>query len=80
MGVLAKIFQKNEIETSSFDSDLIYQFINESQVASDQLLSAVEEVHSAMERLKYIADQSVSEGEGLKESSNKAMDQIQVLF
>ncbi|WP_416147346.1 methyl-accepting chemotaxis protein [Salipaludibacillus sp. HK11] len=56
--------------------ELVYEFINESQVASDRMMAAVKEVNIALDRLKYIADKSVTEGTYLKENSYQSMDRL----
>ncbi|MFA9558574.1 methyl-accepting chemotaxis protein [Evansella sp. AB-rgal1] len=70
--------QKEEEEVKS-DHDVLH-FINESQVVSDQMIAAVEEVNGAISRLKQIADQSTKEGMVLKENSYQSMELIEEAF
>ncbi|WP_218197314.1 hypothetical protein, partial [Pseudomonas sp. 2995-1] len=69
--LLNEFFQKNKQhkEKSTNKDQEFIAFINESQVVSDRLVAAVEEVNDAMSNLKDIADQYTREGQILKDNS-----------
>lgn len=56
------------------------EFVNESQVVADRLVSAVEEVNGAIGNLTEIADNSTKQEEKLQEKSRHAMEQIGQAF
>jgi ABC-type transporter Mla subunit MlaD len=56
------------------------EFVNESQVVADQMVSAVEEVNGAIGNLTEIADNSTKQEEKLQEKSRHAMEQIGQAF
>ncbi|MBU9712824.1 methyl-accepting chemotaxis protein [Evansella tamaricis] len=79
--LLIQFIKKNRKNEEHFEVDHHFiHFINESQVVSDQMIAAVEEVNLAMDRLKEIADHSSSEGKILKDNSYQSMAQIQETF
>ncbi|ADH98344.1 methyl-accepting chemotaxis protein [Salisediminibacterium selenitireducens] len=85
MGILAVLTgkapeEKAVTDENALDMAHVYDFINESQVVSDRMMAAVEEVNMALGQLRQIADQSVSEGKALKANSHQSMEQIQEAF
>ena len=85
MGLLAVLTGKStetkaDQQETALDMAHVYDFINESQVVSDRMMAAVEEVNIALRNLREIADQSVVEGTELKANSHQSMEQIQEAF
>ena len=62
------------------NNGIFAQFINESQVISDQLTAAVEEVNQTIGQLTDIADCSAMTESGLRECSGRAMESIGETF
>ncbi|NBD26152.1 methyl-accepting chemotaxis protein [Paenibacillus glycinis] len=62
------------------NNDIFAQLINESQVISDQLTAAVEEVNQTIGQLTDIADRSAMTESGLRECSGRAMERIGETF
>lgn len=62
------------------NNGIFAQFINESQVISDQLTAAVEEVNQTIGQLTDIADRSAMTESGLRECSGRAMESIGETF